>query len=242
MRVALKNDRQRFLISLSSSLLADIPDCFPIFLRIPLPWALWGKQDQKADQVGRNCRRFPVTPLPKAGADVTSDHWGLYPACSWKPPGMERVQPLWAATSTAQLSSWCKSFLLCSVNLFRFSLCLLFFCLLSTIQHLNHCGDPPLTSLQIINIYFKYLLLIATFTANSYSIFFPKCTTCTKTPQNAGFEFFPEIPSGEQWKHVSGYFFSLLHVIEKLPEGYKCLKRHEHWNLRVPFLLISPRF
>lgn len=129
---------------------------------------------------------------------MTSEHWELYPAGSWKPPSMERVQPLWAATSTAQLSSLCKSFLLPSVNLFRFSL-FLFSYLLSTIQHLpehtpqplNHGGDPPLTSLQITNIfYFKYLLLNVAFTANSYLAFSPKCTACTKTPQNAGFQFF----------------------------------------------------
>lgn len=105
-RVTLKNDRERFLITLSSSLLAYIPGCFPIFLRIPLPWTLWGKEDHKADQVGRHCRRSLVTLLPKAGSYMMSDHWGLYPACSWKPPSVESVHPLWAATSTAQLSSF----------------------------------------------------------------------------------------------------------------------------------------
>lgn len=176
-RVTLKNDRERFLTILSSSLLAHIPGCFPIFLRIPLPLALWGKEGHKADQ-GGNCRRSLGTLLPKEGADTTSDHWQLYPACSWKPPSMERVQPLWAATSTAQLSSLCKTFLLPSGNLFRFSLCLFFFCLPSTIQHLpeplDHCGDLPLNSLKIINIfYFNNLLLIATFTAHFALVYFP---------------------------------------------------------------------
>lgn len=166
----------KILITLSSSLLAHIPGCFPIFLRIPLPWALWGKEDHKADQVGRCCRRFWSPSCPKQG-QIRCQTTGGFIQLAPESLQARRVcvlsgQPLPLLSSPHFLIVQKFPVIQCKPLLFQFMPVVL----LSPIHHppppkasapaLGR-GDPPLNSLQIINIfYFKDLLLITTFTAH----------------------------------------------------------------------------
>lgn len=86
-RVTLKNDRERFLITLSSSLLAHIPGCFPIFLSIPFEHC--GERRLESRSGWEELQELSSHPPAQSRGRCGIRPLGVYPACSWKPPSME---------------------------------------------------------------------------------------------------------------------------------------------------------
>lgn len=74
--------------------------CLAHFPTFPMPWSYKSIPD------------FGSVIQPSAKSTVNIDfrlgYSGFYPVCSWKLPRMETTQLLWAACSTAWLSSWWK--------------------------------------------------------------------------------------------------------------------------------------
>lgn len=85
-----------------------LPDTKLPFSKVWVP--MWPVRRTKGTiQAGRDLRRsFARPPAQRVGCEIRPIS-GLYSG-SWKPPGRETAQPLWAVFSTASLFSWWKTF------------------------------------------------------------------------------------------------------------------------------------